>query len=97
MTSDTLRRPRCAVLAAVPPQSVLDSEDFLNSNAYLDADQMKNIVASSVLNSRAMSNNINSPSIKIETEILFDKLWTKDADIASILGEIAAVYRANLQ
>ena len=42
-------------------------------------------------------NNINSPSIKIETEILFDKLWTKDADIASILGEIAAVYRANLQ
>lgn len=54
---------------------------------------MKNIVASSVLNSRAMSNNINSPSIKIETEILFDKLWTKDADIASILGEIAAVYR----
>ena len=78
-------------------RQVLDSEDFLNSNAYLDADQMKNIVASSVLNSRAMSNNINSPSIKIETEILFDKLWTKDADIASILGEIAAVYRANLQ
>lgn len=96
MTSDT-----CAARVAQywPPcrHSVLDSEDFLNSNAYLDADQMKNIVASSVLNSRAMSNNINSPSIKIETEILFDKLWTKDADIASILGEIAAVYRANLQ
>ena len=96
-----IRDSTCAARVAQywPPcrHSVLDSEDFLNSNAYLDADQMKNIVASSVLNSRAMSNNINSPSIKIETEILFDKLWTKDADIASILGEIAAVYRANLQ
>ena len=73
-------------------------DDILQKELSANADdKMKNIVASSVLNSRAMSNNINSPSIKIETEILFDKLWTKDADIASILGEIAAVYRANLQ
>ena len=50
-----------------------------------------------VLNSRAMSNNINSPTINIETEILFDKLWNADADVASILGQIATVYRNNLQ
>lgn len=82
-----------------PPcrKSVLESEEFLSSNAYLTADQMKEIVAGSVLNSRAMSNNINSPTINIETEILFDKLWNADADVASILGQIATVYRNNLQ
>lgn len=82
-----------------PPcrHSVLDSEEFLTSNAYLSAEQMKDIVADSVLSSRAMSNNINSPTIDIETEILFDKLWNADADVAAILGEIATVYRNNLQ
>ena len=96
MTSAT-----CAARVAKywPPcrKSVLESEEFLSSNAYLTADQMKEIVAGSVLNSRAMSNNINSPTINIETEILFDKLWNADADVASILGQIATVYRNNLQ
>ena len=82
-----------------PPcrHSVLGSEEFLTSNANLSAEQMQNIVAGSVLTSRAMSNNINSPTIDIETEILFDKLWNADADVAAILGEIATVYRNNLQ
>ena len=82
-----------------PPcrKSVLESEEFLNSNAYLTPEQMKDIVASSVLSSRAMSSNINSPTIDIETEIVFDKLWNPDADVAAILGEIATIYRNNLQ
>ena len=54
-------------------------------------------MASSVLSSRAMSSNINSPTIDIETEIVFDKLWNPDADVAAILGEIATIYRNNLQ
>ncbi len=91
----------CSARAAKywPPcrHSVLDSEEFLTSNDYLSAEQMKNIVADSVLSSRAMSNNVNSATINIETEILFDKLWNADADVASILGEIATVYRNNLQ
>ena len=82
-----------------PPcrKSVLESEELLNSNAYLTPEQMKDIVASSVLSSRAMSSNINSPTIDIETEIVFDKLWNPDADVAAILGEIATIYRNNLQ
>lgn len=82
-----------------PPcrKSVLNSEEFLNSNKFLSADQMKEIVASSVLSSRAMSNNVNSPAIKLQAAIVFDKLWNPDADVAAILGEIAGIYRANLQ
>ena len=41
--------------------------------------------------------SINSPTIDIETEIVFDKLWNPDADVAAILGEIATIYRNNLQ
>ena len=82
-----------------PPcrKSVLDSEEFLSSNRYLTPEQMKTIVAESVLSSRAMSNNVNSPAINIQANIVFDKLWNADADVAAILGEIAASYRANLK
>ena len=49
-------------------KSVLESESSANSNAYLTPEQMKDIVASSVLSSRAMSSNINSPTIDIEAK-----------------------------
>ena len=68
-----------------------------DAHIFMTPEQMKDIVASSVLSSRAMSSNINSPTIDIETEIVFDKLWNPDADVAAILGEIATIYRNNLQ
>ncbi len=85
-----------AAMAGIwPParKSVLESEGFLSSNAAVTPEQMKSVVAASIDAGRVLPAHLNYMQMDAEAKIVFDKLWTKDADVAAILGEVAQVYR----
>lgn len=74
--------------------SVLESEAFLTSNAMVTPEQMEAAVANSIRTGRVLPAHVAYPQMEVEAKIIFDKLWTADADVAAVLGEVAEVYRA---
>lgn len=77
-----------------PParKSVLESEGFLTSNALVTPVQMETAVASSIENGKVLPSHINYPQIEVESKIVWDKLWNRNADVKAICDEVAAVY-----
>ncbi len=78
-----------------PParKSVMESEGFLSSNAFLKPEQMKAAVANSIVTGRVLPAHVAYLQMEVEAKIAFDKLWTKDADVAAVLSEVAGIYR----
>ncbi len=78
-----------------PPirESVLNSDTFLNSNKAVSAEQMKDTVATSIINGKVLPSHKLYPQIEVESKMVWDKLWNKDADVASVLNEVATVYK----
>lgn len=96
MTSETC----VARMAGIwPParESVLASEEFLNSNSRITPEQMKNAVAASIATGRVLPSHVMYPQIEVEAKIAYDKLWNANADVAAIMQEVAGVYRTYLQ
>lgn len=77
-----------------PParNSVLESEGFLTSNSRITAEQMQASVAASINTGKVLPSHELYPQIEVEAQMVYDKLWNADADVAAIMHEIAAVY-----
>ncbi len=77
-----------------PParKSVLESEAFLTSNKSVSKEQMQNAVAASIKTGRVLPSHVKYPQIEVESKMVFDKLWQKNADVGAILDDVAAVY-----
>lgn len=77
-----------------PParKTVLESEDFLTSQPLLTADQMSVAVASSIETGRVLPSHVMYPQIEVESRIVWDRLWTPDADVQSVLDAVAECY-----
>ena len=77
--------------------SVLESDAFLTSNARINPEQMKTAVAASIGTGRVLPSHQLYPQIEVEAKIAYDKLWKADADVASVMKEVAAIYRTYLK
>ena len=77
--------------------SVLESESFLSSNARIKPEQMASAVAASIGTGKVLPSHQLYPQIEVEAKMAYDKLWNADADVASIMKEVAKVYRTYLQ
>ena len=77
-----------------PParKTVLESEDFLTSQPLLTADQMSVAVASSIETGRVLPSHVMYPQIEVESRIVWDRLWTPNADVQSVLDAVAECY-----
>nr|WP_319776377.1 sugar ABC transporter substrate-binding protein [uncultured Sphaerochaeta sp.] len=77
-----------------PParKSVLESEAFLTSNKSVSKEQMQNAVAASIKTGRVLPSHVKYPQIEVESKMVFDKLWQKNANVGAILDDVAAVY-----
>ncbi len=77
-----------------PPirESVLNSDTFLNSNKSVSPAQMKDTVASSIIQGKVLPSHDLYPQIEVESKMVWDKLWKKNADVKAILDEVANVY-----
>lgn len=77
-----------------PParKSVLESEEFLSSNAQIAPEDMQMAVATSIKTGRVLPSHQLYPQIEVESKISFDKLWNANADVQKVLDEVAAVY-----
>ena len=77
-----------------PParKSVLESPDFLASQPLLTEDQMSVAVASSIETGRVLPSHVMYPQIEVESRIVWDRLWTPDADVQAVLDAVADVY-----
>ena len=77
-----------------PParNTVLQSPDFLTSQPLLTSDQMSAAVASSIETGRVLPSHVMYPQIEVESRIVWDRLWTPDADVQSVLDGVADVY-----
>lgn len=76
--------------------SVLESEQFLTSGSYTTPEQMRDAVAASIAEGRVLPTHILYPQIQVETQMIYDKLWNADADVAAVLHEVGDVYRRYL-
>ena len=77
-----------------PParKSVLESPEFLASQPLLTEDQMSVAVASSIETGRVLPSHVMYPQIEVESRIVWDRLWTPDADVQAVLDAVADVY-----
>ena len=77
-----------------PParKTVLESPDFLTSQPLLTADQMSTAVAASIETGRVLPSHVMYPQIEVESRIVWDRLWTPDADVQAVLDAVAGVY-----
>jgi len=77
-----------------PParQSVLASEGFLSSNKLVTPEQMQIAVADSIKTGRVLPSHVQYPQIDVESKMVWDKLWNKDADVQAVADAVAAVY-----
>lgn len=77
-----------------PParKSVLESEDFLTSNAAVKPEQMANAVAQSINTGKVLPSHVQYPQIEVESKIVWDRLWNKDANVKAVLDDVAKVY-----
>ena len=77
-----------------PParNTVLQSPDFLTSQPLLTSDQMSAAVASSIETGRVLPSHVMYPQIEVESRIVWDRLWTPDADVQTVLDGVADVY-----
>ncbi len=78
-----------------PParKSVLESVEFLTSNPLVSKEQMQASVGDSIMTGRVLPSNVLYPQIEVESKIVWDKLWNKDADVQSIADQVATVYK----
>lgn len=67
--------------------SVLNSDEFLNSNERLDAAQMQNVV-DGIANGRILPSHANFSKIDLAAKGVIDQMWSADADIQSIMDEV---------
>jgi len=85
-----------AAMAGIwPParKSVLESESFLTSNKAIAAQDMKAAVGDSIKTGRVLPSHLQYPQIEVESRMVFDKLWNANANVQSVLDEVAAVYK----
>jgi multiple sugar transport system substrate-binding protein len=85
-----------AAMAGIwPParKSVLESESFLTSNKAIPAQDMKAAVGDSIKTGRVLPSHLQYPQIEVESRMVFDKLWNANANVQSVLDEVAAVYK----
>ncbi len=77
-----------------PParKSVLESEDFLSSNAAVKPEQMAAAVAASIKTGKVLPSHVQYPQIEVESKIVWDRLWKADADVKAVLDDVAKVY-----
>ena len=78
-----------------PParESVLESEEFLTSNSRITAEQMSNAVAASINTGKVLPSHEQYPQIEVEAQMVYDKLWNADCDVAAVMHEVGDVYR----
>lgn len=78
-----------------PParKSVLNSEAFLNSNPAISADEMAEAIGFSINTGKVLPSHNLYPQIDVESRMVWDKLWNKNADVKAILDEVAVVYK----
>lgn len=79
-----------------PParESVLESEEFLTSNSRITAEQMKGAVAASINTGKVLPSHEQYPQIEVEAQMVYDKLWNANADVAAVMHEVGNVYRS---
>ena len=79
-----------------PParESVLESEEFLTSNSRITAEQMSNAVAASINTGKVLPSHEQYPQIEVEAQMVYDKLWNADCDVAAVMHEVGDVYRS---
>jgi multiple sugar transport system substrate-binding protein len=72
-----------------PParKSVIDSEEFLNSNPLVSAESMGTAVGSSIESGTVEVVHPNFPKIDLAAHAEIDKLWTADAEVEPILTQ----------
>lgn len=77
-----------------PParKSVLESPDFLASQPLLTEEQMDAAVGSSIETGRVLPSHVMYPQIEVESRIVWDRLWTPNADVQAVLDGVADVY-----
>ncbi len=77
-----------------PParKSVLESDAFLTSQPLLTAEQMEAAVGSSIETGRVLPSHVMYPQIEVESRIVWDRLWNKDANVQEVLDAVAQVY-----
>jgi multiple sugar transport system substrate-binding protein len=77
-----------------PParKSVLASKEFLSSNPLVSPERMKASVASSIETGRVLPSHVQYPQIEVESKMVWDKLWNKNADVQAVADGVAAVY-----
>lgn len=82
-----------------PParKSVLASEAFLSSNPTLTPEQMQEAVASSIESGRVLPSHQLYLQIEVEARIIYDRLWNPDANVATTMEDVAALYRTYIQ
>ena len=71
---------------------MLESPEFLASQPLLTEDQMSVAVASSIETGRVLPSHVMYPQIEVESRIVWDRLWTPDADVQAVLDAVADVY-----
>ena len=79
-----------------PParESVLESEEFLTSNSRITAEQMSSAVAASINTGKVLPSHEQYPQIEVEAQMVYDKLWNADCDVAAVMHEVGDVYRS---
>lgn len=84
--------------AFFPPArlSVLESDDFLNSNSRLGPDDMQ-IVADAIANGSVLTAHANFPEIELLGATALDLMWMSDADVQSTLDMYCDLITPSLQ
>ena len=48
--------------------------------------------SASIKSGRVLPSHIKYPQIEVESKMVWDKLWNKDADVQAVCNEVAKVY-----
>lgn len=77
-----------------PParKSVLNSDTFLNSNPSVSSEEMQEAVAFSINTGKVLPSHKLYPQIDVESKMVWDKLWNKNANVEDVLDQVAQVY-----
>ncbi len=89
--------PSCEERLSVyfPParESVLSSPVFLQSVKGVSEELVKTVVVDAIRQGRTMPAHSSFPQIEAEMRPAFDKLWKSDADTATVVADIARIFR----
>lgn len=80
-----------------PParKSVLDSQEFLSSNAAVPPAVMKSVIAYAIDAGSTLPAHRNFTQIEMESKAELDKLWKDKADVKAIMDAVAAIVKRN--